>query len=123
MRRMNRVSGRKTDKKPAASRYNRSEEQSVIIWFFHYEYEELDELIDLEEKLGQLLEDTGLGRCDGNEIACEGTDGSLWFYGPSAENIFTAIKPILQEIDWMRGAVATLNSGSSRNPRRIEVEI
>ncbi len=102
---------------------DKSEEQSVIIWFFHYEFEELDELIDLQEKLGQLLADNGLGRCDGNEIACEGTDGSLYFYGPSAEKIFAAIKPLLQEIDWMRGAMATLSFGSSRNAKRIEVEI
>ena len=120
---MNKMFGKKVDKKPAPSKYDRSEEQSVIIWFFHYEFEELDELIDLQEKLGQLLVDNGLGRCDGNEIACEGTDGSLWFYGPSAEKIFTAIKPSLQEIDWMRGAVATLSFGSSRNARRIEIEI
>ena len=119
----NRILGRKIDKERKQSKYDRSEEQSVIIWFFHYEYEELDELIDVQEKLGELLVDNGLGRCDGNEIACEGTDGSLYFYGPSAEKIFTAIKPILQEIDWMRGAVATLSFGSSRNAKRIEVEI
>ena len=119
----NRISGKKIDRERKPSKYDRSEDQSVIIWFFHYEYEELDELFDLEKRLGQVLVDNGLGRCDGNEIACEGTDGSLWFYGPSAEKIFTAIKPILQEIDWMRSAVATLTFGSSSNAKRIEVEV
>ena len=120
---LNRILGKKIDKQRKPSKYNKSEQQSVIIWFFHYEFEELDELIDLQERLGRLVEDNGLGRCDGNEIACEGTDGSLWFYGPSAEKIFAAIKPTLQEIDWMRGAVATLSFGSSKNAKRIEVEI
>jgi hypothetical protein len=123
MGRMNKMFGKKVDKEHARSVYDKSEDQSVIIWFFHYEYEELDELFDLENRLGQVLVDNGLGRCDGNEIACEGTDGSLWFYGPSAEKIFTAIKPILQEIDWMRSAVATLSFGSSSHAKRIEVEV
>ena len=120
---LDKILGKKIDKEGKLSKRDKSEEQSVIIWFFHYEFEELDELIDLEEKLGQLLEDSGLGRCDGNEIACEGTDGSLYFYGRSAEKIFAAIKPILQETEWMRGAVATLSFGCSKNAKRIEVEI
>jgi hypothetical protein len=119
----NKMWGKKIDKEHKPSRFNKPERESVIVWFLHYEYEDLDALIDLEDKLGQLLEDRGLGMCDGNEIACEGTDGSLWFYGPSAEKIFNAIRPILQEVEWMKGAVATLIFGSSRNAKRIEVAI
>ena len=120
---LNRVFRKKVDRKYGESIFKKREEQSVIIWFFHYEYEELDELIDLELRLDKLVTENGLGRCDGNEINCDGPDGSLWFYGPSAEKIFLAIKPILQETDFMRGAIASLTFGSSRNAKMIEVEI
>ena len=115
--------GKKIDKEQKPSRYHKSERELVIVWFFHYEYKDLDELRYLEVKLGKLLEENGLGVCDGNEIACDGTDGSLWFYGPSAEKILNTIKPVLREEEWMRGAVATLSFGSSRNVKRIEITI
>ena len=120
---LNRIFGKKVDRKYGESIFKKREEQSVIIWFFHYEYEELDELIDLEFRLDKLVTENGLGRCDGNEINCDGTDGSLYFYGPSAEKIFLAIKPTLQETDFMRGAIASLTFGSSKNAKMIEVEI
>jgi hypothetical protein len=123
MGRMNKKFGKKVDKEHARSIYDKSEDQSVIIFFFHYEYEELDELFALEDKLRELIEGNSLGRYDGNEIAMEGTDGSLYMYGPDAEKIFIAIKPILEQTDFMRGAIADLRFGSSRNAKRIELEI
>ena len=120
---LNKGFGKKIDKKPGPSVYDRSEEQAVIIYFFHYEYEELDELFALEDRLNEEISKNSLGRYDGNEIACEGTDGSLYMYGPSAEKLFAAIKPILQETDFMKDATALLRFGSSRNARWIEVEI
>jgi len=122
MRLLDKIFGKKVQKEQGPS-FKRQEEQSVIIWFFQYEYEELDELIELELRLDKIVTENGLGRCDGNEINCDGTDGSLYFYGPSAEKIFLAIKPILEETDFMRGAIASLTFGSSRNARMIEVEI
>ena len=120
---LNRIFGKKIDKSRADSTLKKREEQSVIVWFFHYEYEALDQLIELELRLDELIKSKGLGRCDGNEINCDGPDGSLWFYGPSAEKIFLEIKPILEETDFMKGAVASLTFGSSRNAKRIDVEI
>jgi hypothetical protein len=123
MKLLDKIFGRKVDKECGQSIYNKSEEQSVIVFFFHYEYEELDELFALDERLARVLSENSLGRYDGHEIAMEGTDGSIYMYGPSAEKIFIAVKPILQETDFMRGAIASLSFGSSRNSRTIEIEI
>jgi len=120
---LNKGFGKKIDKKPGPSVFDRTEEQAVIISFYHYENKGLDELFALEDRLHQVLTENSLGRSDGHEIACEGTDGSLYMYGPSAEKLFAAIKPILQETDFMREATALLRFGSSRNAKWIEVEI
>ncbi|HYJ37209.1 MAG TPA: hypothetical protein VEV87_01275 [Chitinophagaceae bacterium] len=114
--------GKRVDKEYGESIYKRSEDQSVIVFFYHYEYEELDELFALDDRLRQVLSENSLGRYDGHEIAMEGTDGSIYMYGPSAEKIFVAIKPILEETDFMRGAIASLRFGS-RFAKTIEVEI
>lgn len=54
------------------------------------------------------MEKNNLGIYDGHEIALDNTDGSFHMYGPSAEAIYIAIKPTLEQTDFMRGAEARL---------------
>src|SRR5436190_1978905 len=117
---LNKIFGRKVDyvKK---SKY--SQDQAVIVTFFNYEFEGLEELHELEKKLDDVITKNSLGKYDGHEIALDGTDGTLFMYGLSAEQLFIAVRPILEETDFMRGAIAILRFGPAGHRKKIEIEI
>jgi hypothetical protein len=119
---LNKIFGKKADNK-FKSVYDDSSEHAVLISFYHYESEELDELFELDDKLRVVIKEKSLGKYDGHEINMDGPDGTLFMYGPDAEKLFIAIRPILKNIPFMRGAVATLRFGSSKYAKTIEVEI
>jgi hypothetical protein len=52
------------------------------------------------------------------------SDGFLYMYGPNAENLFKAVKCILEETDFTKGSLATLRfGGPGSGAREIEIEI
>ena len=77
-------------------------EHAVIVYFNNYGSRNLDRLFALEDRLIEAVEGAALGIFDGNEIAVDGTDGSLYLYGPDAREIFDAILPILLETPFTR---------------------
>jgi hypothetical protein len=87
-------------------------DQSVIIHFFNYGREELDDLFQLEAILRVVVDKAGIGQYDGHEIAIDGSDGFLFMYGPDADTLYSAVKPILQKIDYMKGAEVRKQYGS-----------
>ena len=100
-----------------------SRKQAVLISFL-YGYDELDHLHALDIKLDKLISKAGVGEYDWHEIAMDGSDGTLFMYGPNAEVLFKTVRPTLQEVDFMQGAVATLWFGTpGENTKMIEVEI
>jgi len=102
----------------------KNEDHSVIVYFTYFK-DELDPLHELGEKLEKVITEKGVGRYDGHEIAMDDTDGSLYMYGPNAEELFKAIKPILESTDFTRGATAKLRFGrleSQANEIDIEIE-
>jgi hypothetical protein len=101
----------------------RNEQHSVIITFT-YGIEELDDLFDLEDKLRNAIELKHVGEYDGHEIAMDSSDGTLYMYGPNAQTLFKCIKPILEETEFMRGAIAQLRFGPlSDDVDEIEIEL
>lgn len=78
-------------------------EHSVII---HFEYgsRDLQPLFALEDKLEAVMTQAGVGEYDGNEVATDGSDGYLYFYGPDADKLFQSIKSTLEATAFMRGA-------------------
>ena len=97
--------------------------QAVIIEFLYYK-DELDELHQLDEKLNKAIKEKGVGYYDGHEINLDMSDGSLYMYGPNAEELFKAVKPILEETDFTKNAVAYLRFGNpGSDALEIEVEI
>jgi hypothetical protein len=101
----------------------RNKQHSVIITF-NYGIEELDELFALEDKLRNAIELKHVGEYDGHEIAIDSSDGTLYMYGPNAETLFKCIKPILDETEFMRGAIAQLRFGPpSDDAKEIEIEL
>jgi hypothetical protein len=52
------------------------------------------------------------------------SDGSIYMYGPNAEELFKAVKPTLESTDFMKGAIAVLRFGPvHNNSSEIEIEI
>ena len=103
-----------------ASAYN---EHAVIIHFTYYK-DSLDPLHKLSKKLIKVIEKQQAGFFDGHEIAMDLSDGSLYMYGANAEELYKTVKPILDEVDFLKGAVATLRFGSvDSDAKVIEVKI
>ena len=57
--------------------------------------DDLDALVALQEQLAQVIEPRGIGEVDGNEIAVDGSEGSLYAYGPDARAILQAALPVV----------------------------
>jgi hypothetical protein len=55
----------------------------------------LDALLALQEDLAQAIEPTGIGEVDGNEIAMDDSEGSLYAYGPDAKVMLQAVLPVI----------------------------
>jgi hypothetical protein len=53
----------------------------------------------------------GVGEFDGNEIAADLSDGTLYMYGPDAEALFQVVRPVLVAASCFRQASATLRLG------------
>jgi hypothetical protein len=57
------------------------------------------------------IESAGVGEFDGNEMAQDGSDGSLYMYGPDADQLFEAVRPVLEAATCITDAVATIRYG------------
>lgn len=99
-------------------------EHSVIVHFSKYLSEDLDDLHNLELKLIELIDNSGIGTYDGHGIAVDDTNGTLFMYGTNAETLFKLVLPTLQSVDFMKGAIATLRFGSfNKEASEIDLEI
>jgi hypothetical protein len=78
--------------------------EHAVIVSFNYGSKNLDALFKLEEKLEAAITRAKVGEYDGNEIAVDGSDGTLYMYGPDADKLFNIVKPILESTPFMRGA-------------------
>ena len=85
--------------------------EHAVIVRFNYGSVDLEPLFALEDKLKDAIESTGTGEYDGNEIVTDGSRGTLYMYGPDADQLFEAIRPALESSIFMRGAVATKRYG------------
>jgi hypothetical protein len=55
----------------------------------------LDALLALQEDLAEAIEPRGIGEVDGNEIAMDDSEGSLYAYGPDARAMLQAALPVI----------------------------
>jgi len=85
-------------------------EHGVLV-YFEYGTTDLSRLFALEEQLEQVIDAAGVGELDGNEIAADGNDGTLFMYGPDADALFGAIRPTLEAASFMNGARVLLRYG------------
>lgn len=92
--------------------------EHAVIVCFKYGYPDLEPLFALEEKLEAEIAAKSVGEYDGHEIAADGSEGTLYMYGPDADKLFQTVRPILESAPFMKGAIATLRYG----PPEEEVE-
>lgn len=78
-------------------------------------------MFDLEEKLENAITYAQAGEYDGNEISVDGSDGSLYMYGPDADRLFSVARPILEPATFMRGAKVTLRYGPQKDDVPMKV--
>ena len=98
-------------------------EQAVIVRF-EYGSTDLTRLFALEEQLEQAIRAAAVGEFDGNEVAADGSDGSLYMYGPDADALFAAVRPTLEATAFMSGARVTLRYGPPEDGvREAEIEL
>lgn len=83
----------------------------AVIVSFQYGSTDLTRIFQLEKLLEDAIEENGAGTYDGNEIAVDGSDGSLYMYGPDAGRLFDVVRPILEAVSFMQGAKVLLRYG------------
>lgn len=92
-----------------------SDPEHAVIVAFQYGSTNLDPIFTLEEELEQAIAQASSGEFDGNEIAADGADGTLYMYGPDAESLFASVRPVLEACPFMDGAVVRLRYGPPGN--------
>jgi hypothetical protein len=81
----------------------------------------LDALLALQEELAQAIEPGGFGEVDGNEIAMDDSEGSLYAYGPDAKALLMAALPPLAASPLSRGGHVELHYGPAASGKeRVE---
>lgn len=83
----------------------------AVIVRFAYGDRDLDDLFELEDQLEAAIEQEGVGEYDGNEVAVDGSEATLYMYGPDAERLFSVVRPILAPVPYMKGAEVLLRFG------------
>jgi hypothetical protein len=86
-------------------------EHAVVVNFDYGGSTDLQPIFALEEKLEAAIDAAKAGEYDGNEVAVDGSDGSLYMYGPDADRLFSVVRPVLEACIFMRGARVKLRYG------------
>lgn len=87
----------------------------AVIIHFLYGMDGLEPLHRLEKEINILIDPEGVGEYDGHEIALDYSDGFLYMYGPNAEALFKTVRPLLEQIEFMKGATAKIRFGPPEN--------
>jgi hypothetical protein len=82
-------------------------EHEVVIHFY-YGSTNYQHMYAIEDLIRTTIIDAAVGKYEGHEVADEGSEVSLFMYGPDAEALYRVISPILAESPFMRGGTVTL---------------
>ena len=72
----------------------------------------------LEDRLIEAIERAEVGEFDGNEIALDGSEVVLYAYGPDADALYEAMKPLLLELPPPPGSYAIKRYGAADSRAR-----
>ena len=87
--------------------------EHAVVVRFTYGSSDLSRLFALEEQLEGAIAAASVGEFDGNEIATDGTDATLYMFGPNADALSAAVRPTLLSTEFMRGARVSLRYGAA----------
>ncbi len=99
---LSRIFGKRTGERPS--------EHAVIV-HFSYGSTDLQPIFDLGARLEAAIVDASAGEFDGNEVASDGSDGYLYMYGPDGDQLFAAVRPVLESCEFMHGAHVKVRYG------------
>lgn len=88
--------------------------QSILIRF-KYRGDDFEPLYELEQALGEALDEADVGEYEGHEMAIDGKRGEMTMVGPDATAMWEVIEPVLAEARFMRGADAELRLGEGED--------
>lgn len=114
---LSKLFGTKQTPQPQAER---PVEHAVIV-SFRYGSTDFDPVFAVSEQLERAINSAGVGEFDGNELAADGSDGSLYMYGPDADRLFATVRPILEATDFLQGARVKLRYGPSNSGAREQI--
>lgn len=67
-----------------------------MIVHFAYGSTDFAPVFALSLRLEETITAAAAGKFDGNELAADGSDGSLYMYGPDAGRLFGVVRPVLE---------------------------
>lgn len=85
--------------------------EHAVIVSFRYGSTDLSRLFALEDRLERAIDAARAGEFDGNEVAADGSHGTLYMYGADADALFAAVRSVLESTDFMKGASVRLRYG------------
>jgi hypothetical protein len=115
---IDRIRGKKKSEPP------RPAPEHAVLVQFAYGSTDLSRLFALEDRLEEAIVGAGVGEFDGNEVAADGSHGTLYMYGTDADALFAVVRPALEATDFMRGACVRLRYGPPEDGvREAEVDL
>jgi hypothetical protein len=89
-------------------------EQAVIAHFENAE-KDWEKFFEWEARLEDAVKKSGDGEYDGNELAADDSDGTIYLYGPDADRLFAVAKPYLQSAAFLKNIQVTLRYGDVKD--------
>jgi hypothetical protein len=109
----------------ASSAERAPKHEEAVIVHFDYGQKDWSPFFEFEKTLEEAIAHAGVGEYDGNELAVDGRDGSIYMYGPDADRLFAVVKSRLLAASFLRNVVVTLRYGAATDPaaRQTKVEL
>lgn len=85
--------------------------EHAVIVEFRYGSTDLQPIFALEQQLEAAIGAARAGEFDGNEVAADGSEGTLHMYGSDGDTLFATVRPVLEVCPFMRGARVRVRYG------------
>ena len=99
----------------SASEAVASAPEQAVIAHFDYGNTVWKPFFAFEKTLEDAINKSGAGDYDGNELAVDGSGGTLYMYGPDADKLLAVAKPILLSTALLKNVTVTLRYGSVKD--------